>query len=230
MEKKKICLFCHYDKDGIYSQDDINFISSLSSTFEEVVVLTSNKERVDKKNFSNVKYSLGIPNRGLDFGKVQNFLENNDIDNYDEFYIVNNSCILARDLSPSLKFMQKKGLDFWGYTTSKEIQLHVQTYFYFLNNKAYKEFRKLLNKEDPFGKNLSYDQVIRQIEVNMLSYFNSVGLKCGSYIHSHKIKTNKLDNLSFFYPDWLLLNPHYPFIKKKSIKIGFERKYLESFL
>lgn len=228
---KKLCLFCHYDKDELYSEDDIKYVSGLSSTFEKVIVLTGNDKEIEGQKFHNVEYVLQIPNRGLDFGKVQNFLENNSVKEYGEFYICNNSCLLVRDLSPSLKYMREKKLDFWGYTTSKELQLHVQSYFYFLNKKALKEFKDLLFKVNPFNKNLAYDQVIRQIEIKMLSYFDSKGLKCGAYVHCHKLKTNRQDNISYFYPDWLLLNPNYPFIKKKALKLGLhERKYLESFL
>lgn len=231
MKKKAMCLFAHYDKENKYTEDDISYISHLSSIFEEVVVLTGNSGKIENDTLQNVKYVLNIPNRGVDFGKVDYYLQKNNVDKYEQFYIVNNSCILVRDLAPSIEYMETKELDYWGYTTSNELGLHIQSYFYYLNKKGLGVLKEMLSENKPFDNDLSYVEVIRQIEIKMLSYFSSKGLKCGSYIHCHKIKTSKEPNILYYYPDWLLLNPNFPFIKKRPLALGVHsREYLESCL
>lgn len=233
MSVKKICIFVHHDEQNQYSQEDIKFINHLLELFEKVVVLTGNDNKPMVEKFKRLECVNNIPNKGYDFGKIQKYIQENSLENYEEFYVFNNSCFLVRDLLPSLQYMQKKDLDFWGYTTSNEGGLHIQSYSYFLNKKCFDVYREYIIEADPHNNDMDYRDVVDNIEIKMLQYLSSKNLKCGSFLHTHKLKAVGNLNPTIRAADILLLNHNYPFIKKKiftQLKGLYDLEYLQSLL
>lgn len=221
---KTLCIFVHFSENNDYSEDDIHYISTLITLFENVVVLSSNDH---SPNNLRCKFQLNIPNYGVDFGKIQWYLNTINVDELEHLYIFNNSCILIRNPKESIAYMEKKNYDFWGYNTSNESDtLHIQSYFYYFKNHAILEFNNLLNEINPFGNALSYVDVIPKLEIPMLNYMHSKGFNCGVYLQTHLCFPNT--NPVLFYIDKILiLNVHFPFIKKKSLIPGrYDRHYL----
>jgi len=228
----KLCLFIHYDENHCYTEDDIKYINNLSKNFKTVTILTSNSNKIENYSFDcEIEYILNIPNFGYDFGKIQYFLREKDITNIECCYIFNNSCLLVRDLEPSISYMDSKNLDFWSYTTSLARAFHTQSYFMYFSNPALKEFISLLREKDPHGNKYGFEEVVNNLEIQILRHMNLKKFKCGSYLHTHKIFGDK-DSTVFHADKLLVLNQYFPFIKKKVFTNfkTFDRKYLESLI
>lgn len=225
--KKSLCIFIHYDESMTYTKDDMSSLQKISSVFDEVIVLTSNKEKI--YNIKNIHTYCNMHNIASDFGKLETFINSIDIDDYEDMYVFNNSCLIVRELETSIQSMKKKYLDFWGYTTSTEHTIHIQSYFLYYSNKAMHLLKEFLNKNSPVNNNLSHKDVIEKIELKLLKYMHNNGMKCGSYMKTHILFPSV--NPTIIYADKLLIfNPHFPFIKKKTFTLAkiFDRKYLES--
>lgn len=217
--KNSVCFFVHHDKNDKYSKEDKRYVEHLCSIFDNVVILTGNTKKFKTEN-GNPEFLLKIKNRGFDFGKLQHYINSNreHVLSFEDIYVFNNSCYLVRDLTPSLQKMKEKDLDYWGFTSSIERKLHIQSYFYYLSKRAFIEFDQMLAEVDPYGKNLGFDEVINGLEIQMLDFLIKKGMKCDSFIRTHKIKRYPFTlgkNPTIFGADYLLFNSDYPFLKKK---------------
>lgn len=225
--KKTLCIFIHYDAQNLYSEEDLNYIKKISSIFSSVTVLTSNTNSID--DFNNVETICGMSNIGYDFGKLETYINSINLEDVEEMYVFNNSCLLIRDPTISIEYMKNKNLDFWGYTTSTEETMHIQSYFLYFTNKAARLLREFLLKNSPTENNFSHIEVVRKIELQLLRYMYDNKVKCGAYIQTHKLFPQV--NSTIIHADKLLvLNPHFPFIKKKVYTFAktFDKNYLLS--
>lgn len=241
-----LCVYIHYDSENIFSKEDVHFVEHLKRNFSNIKILTGNSDDNTPEELIDSKISItyNIPNYGYDFGKLEYFLSegrnaNEDINKYDNFYIFNNSCIIVRDLGPSLEEMDSKKLDFWGYTTNRdEGTIHVQSYFYFLSKKAFNIFEPWLKKHSPFYNKLNMKEVIQKLEVKMMSNLLMNNLKCNSYLQTHKYYGGRIhrgfyaSNHTIFMPEWLMMNKNFPLIKKKAftmseaLKTSINKEYI----
>lgn len=227
--KKTVCIFIHYDSQNLYSEEDLTYIKRISSIFSSVIVLTSNTERVD--GIDNVQTICNIANIGYDFGKLETYINSINLQDIEELYVFNNSCLLVRDPIISIEYMKNKNLDFWGYTTSTEETMHIQSYFLYFGNKAIVLLKEFLSKNSPIQNNFSHIDVVKKIELELLKYMYQNKMKCGAYIQAHKLFPHV--NSTIIHADKLLVfNPHFPFIKKKVYTFAktFDKKYLESLI
>lgn len=225
--EKTICIFIHYDSNDLYSEEDINYIKELTKVFSDVIVLTSNTREVT--SVESVKTIHNMSNVGFDFGKLETYLNSVEINAIDNLYVFNNSCLLVRDLSDSIELMKKKNYEFWGYTTSTELAMHVQSYFLYFNKNAISVLRNFLKKYSPTKNKYSHNDVVKKIELPLLTYMIENKINCGSYLNTHKLFPYV--NSTIFHADKLLiLNPHFPFIKKKVYTFAkiFTKEYLLS--
>jgi lipopolysaccharide biosynthesis protein len=225
--KKTICIFIHYDSSNSYSSEDIEYIKKISFIFSDVIVLTSNTHPINE--IENIKTICNIPNVGYDFGKLETYINSINIEEIENLYLFNNSCLLVRDPNISIEYMKKRDLDFWGYTTSTEETMHIQSYFLYFSNKAIKLLKEFLSNKSPVKNNFSHIDVVKKIELQLLRYMYDNKLKCGAYMQAHKIFPGI--NSTIIHADKLLvLNPHFPFIKKKVYTFAktFDKNYLLS--
>lgn len=225
--KKTLSIFIHYDSDDSYCDEDIEYIKKISSIFSEVVVLTSNTKPIP--NLDNVYTEYNMNNVGYDFGKLEKYINSIELNDVEDIYVFNNSCLLVRDPSFSIEYMRNKNLDFWGYTTSTEETMHIQSYFLYFTNKAAFLLKDFLAKNSPTQNKFSHFDVVRKIELQLLRYMYDNKMKCGAYIQTHKLFPQV--NSTIIHADKLLiLNPHFPFIKKKVYTFAktFEKNYLLS--
>jgi lipopolysaccharide biosynthesis protein len=225
--KKTICIFIHYDLSDLYSSEDLEYIRKISSIFSDVIVLTSNTRPIT--DIENIKTVCNISNVGYDFGKLETYINSINVEEIEDLYVFNNSCLLARNPSISIEHMKKRNLDFWGYTTSTEQTMHIQSYFLYFSNKAVKLLKEFLLNNSPVKNNFSHIDVVEKIELQLLRYMYDNKIKCGSYIQTHKLFPSI--NSTIIHADkLLLLNPHFPFIKKKVYTFAktFDKNYLLS--
>lgn len=220
-----LCVFIHFDSNDLYSDEDLHYIKTLSEIFKSVVVLTSNTKEIPL--IPNVHTITSMSNVGFDFGKLETYINTLDLDNYDELYVFNNSCYLVRDPSVSLEFMKTKGFDFWGYTSSQEQAIHVQSYFLYFSRAALQFLKNFLTEYSPTKNNYTHLEVVRRLELPLVHYLSGRKMKCGVYLETHKLFGQS--NPTILHADKLLiLNPHYPFIKKKVFTEAksFTKEYL----
>ena len=222
LNKKTRCLFIHYDPSDSYSEEDKYFINKINLIFPSLVVLTSNTQPVDGVETKKIQ------NIGYDFGKLEHYLNSVDLNEIEDLYVFNNSCLLVRDPSVSIEYMKNRDLDFWGYTTSTEVKMHVQSYFLYFSNKSIPLLKQFLKDNSPIKNNFSYTDIVYKIELQLWEYMSDK-VRCGSYIETHKIFPGI--NSTIIHADKLLaLNPHFPFIKKKIYTFSktFDKDYLLS--
>jgi lipopolysaccharide biosynthesis protein len=227
--KKTVCIFIHYDSEDRYSDEDVEYIKKISSIFSSVIVLTSNTKPIS--NLSNIQTIFGMSNVGYDFGKLEAYIDSINLQDIEELYLFNNSCLLVRDPFVSIEYMKNKNLDFWGYTTSTEETMHIQSYFLYFKNNALSLLKTFLSNNSPTKNNFSHSDVVRKIELQLLRYMYENKMKCGAYIQAHKLFPQT--NSTIIHADKLLvLNPHYPFIKKKVYIFAktFDKNYLLSLI
>ena len=209
---KRVLFYAHFDKKGRLSSDDLKSLSVLERSFDRIIFLTSNS--IDIKNNKYCVIS-GIPNVGLDFGKYLYYFKNRYSyhKNFDSFYFINNSVIVCRDVRPSLEVMNYS--DLWGYTSSKQIRLHLQSYFYGMNNeKTLSIFSKYLSRKEDVIRSNKYSDIVREVECQFLEHARSKGIRCASFIDTSKITSG---NPTLLFPDLLLkYNNKFPIIKKKA--------------
>jgi len=225
--KKTVCIFIHHDSSDSYSSEDLDYIKKISSIFSDVIVLTSNTHPIT--NIDNIQTKYNIPNIGYDFGKLETYVNSINLEEIEDLYVFNNSCLLVRDPSISIEHMKKRSLDFWGYTTSTEETMHIQSYFLYFSNKSIKLLKEFLSNNSPVKNNFSHIDVVKKIELQLLRYMYDNKVKCGAYMQAHKLFPDI--NSTIIHADKLLvLNPHFPFIKKKVYTFAktFDKNYLLS--
>lgn len=217
----RLCLYAHYDESNVLNEDDLKTLNLLSKEFDKIIIITSNTIH------SNDYEIYFCENKGLDFGKHEWFIKNNldAIRKYDNICLTNNSYIGCRDFKHSIEYMNKKTCDWWGYTSSNEIKLHVQSYFLYFKNKSFYSFVDFLFKISPYDNNLSYRSVIDLIELEILDYMSYNGYKADTYLKTHLIFPT---NSTILHADKLLfLNENFPLFKKNSyIKNTFNKEKL----
>ncbi len=197
-EKKydKLCIFSHFDKDGIVDEYVFSYISSLNNMGVDIVFV-STANTIAPKYLNRLKrYCRDIvckENIGYDFGAWAtgfNLLEK-EIENYEQVIICNDSVYAPLfDLGEMFSAMNDKNIDFWGITDSHEIQLHIQSYFICFNKNIVKneQFRK-------FWKNYKVYKVKRNIienyEVKLTSILESKGFSFDVYCPSNELSDSK---------------------------------------
>lgn len=138
--KKRLCLFSHFD---IQNQIDPYVICYLKSIFLlncEIIFISTCGSLFDediKKIKSYVSKIILRSNVGLDFGSWKTALSYvKDIYRYHQIILCNDSVYgPLYDLHKVFETMERKNLDMWGITDSKERTYHLQSYFLVFNNR-----------------------------------------------------------------------------------------------
>lgn len=157
---KRLCVFAHYDKDGIVDDYVHYYLKSLLQVCSKLIFVS-----VSVNNTEDIKRleSLGIEvivrdNVGYDFYSYKTGLEKENINQYDEVIICNDSVYgPTQSLESYFLSMKSNPADFWGFTESHNKHIHIQSYFMVfrknvLTSNIFQQFwRKLKvlnNKED----------------------------------------------------------------------------------
>ncbi len=238
----KICLFIHYSISDIVPYYVEIYINQLSVHFDEVKVLTNNKNIGLGGYFfkKNVCFWYN-KNRGYDFGMFYQFLEIIDLNCYSQIACINDSNILLNKLDKVMNWGNATDSDFWGIIDSDEKpwfsshsnNYHIQSHFMIFNKKAIEKlpgFFRDLNVSDILNeKNIKKLRrlVIDKWEIGLSQYFLNEQLKVASFIESKQLILKyqpKKQNLthSLYYE---LAAEGYPLLKKKVVwekKKGFK--------
>ena len=237
-QKIRACIFIHYSTVNTIPYYVELYISQLANHFDKIKVLTNNLN-INQENIffkENVEF-VHFKNQGYDFGMFYNYIKNENLDDFSQLGIVNDSNILLNKLNPVFHWGNNEEHDFWGiidshekpWFSSHDSNYHVQSHFLVLNENAIKELPsffesmdivKILNETDL--KKLRR-MVIDQWEIGLTQYLIKQGLIPGSFISSLKMHIKyqpKKQNLTHsIYHE--LASEGYPLLKKK---VALEKK------
>ena len=132
--KDMLCVFAHYDRDGVVDDYVVCYLSKLHAIGCEIVFVTTARDLADAEIEKVRPYCSRILERenfGHDFGSWKAGMESvSDLKAYDRVIIANDSVygpILP--LEPVIEKMIASGADFWGITDSPRYTHHLQSYF-----------------------------------------------------------------------------------------------------
>lgn len=232
LNKSRLGIFVHYDKDNIVSNEDMTTINILSSFLSQTVFVTN--ANLDQKELDKVRLKgcqvKKRKNLGFDFGAWRDVLleyGQEKIEQFDEIVLVNNSCYAPLfDIREIFAEMEDKDLDFWGntifpyysdgrYLHKNYIPEHLQSYFIVFNKKVLQSgaFWRFWKNVPNYG-NLT--DVIANCETQLTKALSEAGFSYQPYIRETYYMSRFLNNYSIPYkkPTSLLLLKS-AFVKKK---------------
>ena len=230
MALMRCCVFAHFDQQDIVDPYVLGYLDALIPLVDKLVfVSTSQLNQSDLERL----FQRGIDvicreNFGYDFYSWKVGLDALNLDDYDEFLQVNDSCYAPLfDLDAIFETMEKSDCDFWCMTQSYFYNRHAQSYFVCyksaaLNNPAFRQFWKdLAPIEDKKQLIVAYEVGISRIlireRLKMESYFK---VSLGSYLRvlprnlKLKISVTRNFNPYKYLRAMLLSNPPFHFYQE----------------
>lgn len=123
---KRICLFAGYDAHGIIDEYVVKLISELSIHSDVYYLADSEIPKSELEKIKHITVNAWAFRHGeYDFGSYARLAFNlvgwNQIQQYDELLLINDSGYLLKDLKPLFKKMDSKVCDWWGLQATKGI-------------------------------------------------------------------------------------------------------------
>lgn len=209
--KNDICLFSSYFTGKKLPYYISIYLKELKKHIKEVVfvsVVELDAESIALLKNNGITHKVEA-NEGFDFGHWYKLFQKIDMLQYDQVFLVNDSCILFRSLDPFMKWLEKSSADVNGMTYSEAVTPHIQSYFTVLNKKT-TQLAANYFKEQGVKKDIS--EVIRDYELGMNEFFRSHGSKLAAFIDNNGYKGE-------FSPYYKCVDHHLqqgiPVIKKK---------------
>lgn len=176
---KSLCLFASYEppESDFISADNVQYIRSLATCFDTVVVLTNwrFKEICNRNDLPNNVNVVSMENVCYDFGLWFRFLYNLDVTNIQRIGIVNDSCTLlnAKKLETIL---QSTNAPFWGMTDSYERETHhIQSYFLIFEQEGITHFMDFVRNGSDISSyvNKTKSDIVNDFELGLSRFMAS---------------------------------------------------------
>lgn len=233
--KIKICTFLHYSTSVELPYYVRIYIEELSNYFDKVIVLSNNAnlQKQDLNISENIQFKY-FENLGYDFGLFYRFITTQNLDDFSQIAIVNDSNILINNLDNIFNWSENNNSDFWGLIDSLEKpwfsthtqNYHIQSHFIVLNEKAIKcltDFFASVNISEIFNeKDLKKlrRQIINEWEIGLSQYLIKQELKPSTFIKSKNVclkYKSKKKNIAHSLFHKLIAKENYPLLKKKIV-------------
>jgi hypothetical protein len=196
-------------------------LKEITRHFDETVLITNNKTLLGEDEqflIENKIRLMLVTNEGFDFGMWYKAFNDITTQGYDRIGLINDSCILFKNLDEVFDIINKSDWDYCGILDTVQISYHLQSYFIIINKHAIKYVDAYFKKN---GIIKNFDETIQKYEVGISKYILDQNLKTGS-VFSYKINfTNR--NPSYFSIEELL-SLGFPIIKKKIIFGDYRKK------
>lgn len=183
MIKKRLCIFAHYDKDGLVDPYVHGYLESLMPFMQKIIfVSTSIKEGVQAQKLRESGIELIFrDNIGYDFLSWKLAVMSVSLGDYDEVFQVNDSCYapLYR-FDEIMKAMDGVECDFWGITKCRQVTTHMQSYFVCYRKKVL-ESDAFRNFWQEVGVLEHKSEIIRQYEIGLTRALLRGGFTMDSY-------------------------------------------------
>lgn len=254
MVKKRLCIFCFYDKDGIVDKYIEHYLKEMLKVVKELVVVVNGY--INSEGYNNI-YRLTDKiyireNKGFDAGAYKdcifNYIGIDKIRLFDELIIANDTCF-----GPFISFedifvdMEKCQYDFWGMKKiNKDFYTHIQSWFMVFRKDIINDIRfynywdECINTECSdiydiyslfevgiYRKLTSFGYIagVYQSKDNIDSYTSSYwGLKYGEVFLKKKVLDKNICDASNLYNSLKYINDTYNY-DMSLIEDVAERKY-----
>ena len=241
--KKRFAVYCFYDKDGIVDDYVIYFLKALRKTVSKICCVVNGKltesgrqalkscsdELIERENvsFDAGAYAL-VVNTRLD-----------EIRQYDELLFCNNSFFgPLYPLEDVFSEMEKRPVqtDFWGMSVHprmdfvidksqklKYVNEHVQSYFVVFTKKVFSS-----QVFADFFRNLpeikTFLQAVCLYELELTRVLSEAGFTYSGFVNNKGLPPV---NSTVLYPDLILRERKYPFVKRKVFIAPYENFFAE---
>lgn len=219
--KRKVCLYSSFVVgDGIpyYIR---YYLEQLLPHFERIIYI-SNERNLDP-DATNFMQEHGIEfmpvkNEGYDFGmwykgiiKLEQEANNVIRENYDTIALINDSCILFRDLEADFSRIYQSTAKYSGMIISDRYATHIQSFFLVIRDEAIDVLSQYFHKH---GIVSDYRQVIQTYEIGLTGEMMKCGIEVGALYNNANRSFPK--NPSFALVKELIADGM-PMIKKKIV-------------
>ena len=230
--KQRACIFIHYSKSSMLPYNVQLYIEELSRHFQSVSVLTNNALICSKKYLFAPGVKLHyLENKGYDFGMFYRYISTQNINNYKELAIINDSNLIINHLNDVFNWGRKKNVDFWGIIDSHEKPWfsehsenhHIQSHFLVFNERAIKMLPSYFDKMDiefilrETNLKKLRRKVINDWEIGLSRYLISQKLSFASFFSNKKMQQKYSSEVKNMAHDmhYELAAEGYPLLKKK---------------
>lgn len=225
-----LCYFVCYTESEI-KHSDVRYINELKNHFDEVVVLTNYKSRIENLDCE----CLSLENKGYDFGFLYQAINGKDLSKYNLVAFVNNSNILLenRNLNDFFSWLELQESKFCGITDSFENPspketvdtYHLQSHFLIFKEEAIDLLQKffLAVRFERFfaikDKEILREAMIIECEVGLSQYMIRNKITPASWFsvtgftENYGTPLEKINVHTMFWKE--LIEEGYPLIKKK---------------
>jgi len=226
-----MAVYCFYDKGGVVDDYVIYFLRALRKTVSRICCVANGliTESGRKALKSCTDELLERENDGLDAGAYSFFIKNraDEIRQYDELVFCNNS--FFGPLYPLEKVFSEMDSrpekpDFWGMSIHPRsegvidksqklsyINEHVQSYFIVFTRKV-TESSVFLDFFRNLPKITTFYEAVCLFELQLTYVLSQAGFSFSSFVDKNSIPKT---NCSILYPDLLIREKKFPFIKRK---------------
>lgn len=185
---KRVLIFAAYSRNGAVCEDVQDLLRAFRPFADKILFVADNefsetelqklKKTADWVQCSHHgEYDFGSYKRGLAAAKEKGWL-----DGAEELIFCNDSCFgPCFPLQEMFAKMDKTDCDFWGIVESREIQPHVQSYFWAFREKLFTSdlFKNFM---DGIEKLSSPREIISKYEVPATAFFRKNGFTVKTYI------------------------------------------------
>lgn len=219
MPKKKLCLFAHFDPQGKIHSYVLNYVRELHQLGCELVFISSSENLQESEVVKILPYCRKLiqrKNLTLDFGSWRiGLMETPEWNHYEQLILANDSVYgPLQPLGNLFQKMEEKNLDFWGITSTKEKEYHLQSYFLVFEKTVLRD-----PEFELFWKNFLYfrskARIIDRYEIGMSRLAKKQQWRFGAFIESENTLNPTLYNW-----DRLIEEQSCPILKTEILKLN----------
>jgi lipopolysaccharide biosynthesis protein len=191
---KSVCLYSSYVSGDSIPYYVMYYLEQLRPHFMRIIYITNERELQEEASVflqgKNIEL-LKVKNEGYDFGmwyKAILKLESEQNSPLQEIYttvaLINDSCILFKDLKADFALIEKSDAAYHGMIVSDRYATHIQSFFLVIRNEAVKVMMEYFHRT---GLVADYRQVIQQYEIGLTQEMIRCGMKIQSlYNNEHR--------------------------------------------
>jgi lipopolysaccharide biosynthesis protein len=215
-----LCLYSSYFTEESIPYYVRFYLEQLVPHFSKIVFINNKKDLRDESlAFLTAKGIdiMMVKNEGYDFGMwYKAFNEYNGM-SYQRVALVNDSCILFKDLDDDFRRINSSDADYIGMVISDRYATHLQSFFLVINDKAIPHVASYFTQH---GLVSDYSQIIETYEIGLTQKLIEVGLKIQSLYNNTHRSNPKNPSLALATE---LIEEGLPLIKKKLLFRNYRR-------
>lgn len=215
---KSLCLYSSYFSGSEIPYYVRYYLEQLVPHFSRIIFVNNRKELAEN-SLSFLKQhgivAMMVENEGYDFGMWGKAIASTDIREYDRVALINDSCILFKDLHQDFKRINESSADYMGMIISDRYATHLQSFFLIIGKRAIPVLKAHFEEH---GMILDYRNLIQVYEIGLTQRMLKENMVVESlYNNAHR---DHAKNPSFALVQELI-EEGMPMIKKKIVFRNF---------